>query len=247
MSNKVITLLGVFVTGLVLLATTTQGCGGGGGGNTVSPATAMDLCNKTCDKEVQCNPNAGLTADQCKALACKNVGTGGAGGSSGNNCGLSASEAVSKYNACLAMACDQFMTCIENICPAGAGTAGTNGAGTAGTTSHAGTSGAGTAGAGGSTGNAGSGGAAGVLGAAGVFGGAGTAGSTCDTACTKADACCMALNAENVTAGSCTNKTTCDNAGAQTATVVGVCNLLLQGAPELVMGTPGATLPAACK
>jgi len=73
---------------------------------------------------------------------------------------------------------------------------------------------------------------------------AGTAGSTCDTACTKADSCCQAINAATNAGQTCTFLTDCNsaNAGADKMDAVSNCNLELQ-----VSAAFGASQPAACK
>ena len=162
--------------------------------------------------------------------------------------GLTTDQAVAKFNVCLGGTCDNLLSCIGMICPTASGTAGTSGAaGSTGAAGHGGTSGAGTAG---TNGGAGSSGAAGFTGAAGFGfdggfpGTAGTAGSTCDTACTKADSCCQAINAATNAGQSCKLKMSCDsaNAGTDKMNAVSNCNLELQVSAAL-----GASQPAACK
>lgn len=247
MSNKIISVLGVLAAGLGLLAATTQGCGGGS-----SSGSFVDTCNMICDKEASCNPQiVALTpgfAAQCKS-SCASSANGGSTGTKGvmSSCpGVSTDQAIAKANMCFAGSCDNLDSCLGAICPGGSGTAGSTGTaghGTAGTTG-----GGGSSGAAGSTGGAGSTGAAGFTGGAGfgfdggLLGTAGTAGSTCDTACTKADSCCHALNAATDGGQSCTFKMDCDSAGANSAQAVTACNAELE-----LIALLGANEPAACK
>jgi len=238
MSNKIISVLGVLAAGLGLLAATTQGCGGSS-----SSGTVVNTCNMLCDKEASCNPQIatlmpGFVA-QCKSSCSSSANGGSSGTGSMTSCpGVTADQAVAKANTCIAGACDNLLSCLGMICPSASGTAGTSG--TAGST--------GAAGHGGSSGSAGSTGAAGFTGGAGfgfdggLLGAAGTAGSTCDTACTKADACCHAVNALSDGGQSCTFMMTCANAGANTAQAVAGCNAELELTALL-----GASQPAACK
>jgi hypothetical protein len=245
MTNKMFTVLGVFVAGLGLLAATTQGCGGSGGGTgtagnnggtgSVSTAQITALCMMICDKEATCN-NLPALAAPCKANC-----SGGAGGATGTSISgfmtscpsLTADQAFSKASACVSGTCAALDDCLGNICPGASGAAGTSGG--------AGTSGsAGTSGGAGTSGSAGTSGGAGTSGSAGVFGGAGTAGSTCATACAKADACCVALEGSSA---NCQFKMECDAATSANMTqIVQACNQILQGA-----AAAGAAAPAACK
>lgn len=251
MSNKIISVLGVLAAGLGLLAATTQGCGGSS-----SSGNVVDTCDKLCDKEASCNPAIvalmpGFAA-QCKS-SCASSANGGSTGSKGvmTSCpGVTTDQAIAKANTCLAGTCDNLDSCLGAICPGGSGTAGTSGtAGSTGAAGHAGSSGSGNAGstgAAGFTGGAGfgfDGGFAGFGLDGGFLGTAGTAGSTCDTACTKAQACCIALGALTDGGSSdCTLKMDCDNAGANMAQAVASCNAELQ-----VSAILGPNQPAACK
>jgi hypothetical protein len=215
MSNKVISVLGALIVGATFLGGATQGCGGGGGTNYV------DLCNRGCQKTVECSMGF-VTDAQCKnTCMMQTMSTGG------QRC-TNEAAIVSKFNECLGMAaCDAFLACLGTLpaCQgAGTGAAGTSATGGAGRT---GTGAAGTGAAGTS-----------ATGAAGTSatGAAGTAGSTCATACTKADACCMAAGQQ-----ACGLKAACDGAGADSAQYVSICNQFLAG----VASNPQA--PAACK
>jgi hypothetical protein len=232
-----ITLVGTFVAGLAILAATTQGCGGGGG---TSAADIASICNKSCVTGVKC---AGGLIDMATCVQLCNAGAKNSAGATCSNL----DAIVAKAQTCSNITdCTMFESCSQMIPKCQTGSAGTNG-GTAGTNGGtAGTSSGGTAGASGSNGAAGVLGTAGVLGGGGVFGGAGTAGSTCDTACTKADACCNALNSADAGVGTCNNKMNCDMAGTQTSTAVAICNAFLQSAP-VVAQFQNVTLPNACK
>src|SRR5258708_3113531 len=126
MSNKIISVLGLLAAGLGLLAATTQGCGGGS-----SSGSVVDTCNKFCDKEASCNPQIvaampGFTA-QCKS-SCASSANGGSTGSMTSCPGMTADQAIAKFNTCLAGTCDNLLSCVGMICPSASGTAGTSGA-----------------------------------------------------------------------------------------------------------------------
>jgi hypothetical protein len=189
-SNKLISVVGALALGVVVLASTTQGCGGGSG----SSASFTSTCESACDKEIQCE-GANIPANELAAAtaACKSNCTNTTSSSSAYNSskcpGVSEAQAISKANACIAGTCDALVSCLSAICPSSNGGAGTTGAGTAGTTSGSGSGSTGAAGTH-ATGAAGtSGGGAGTTGA----GAGGTAGGDCQTTCAKAAPCCTAL------------------------------------------------------
>ena len=241
MSNKAISVLGVLAAGLGLLAGTTQGCGGGN-----SSASFTDTCNMVCDKEASCNPQFAAGVSACKNNCASSASDASTSTSVMNSCpNMSQDQVIAKANSCIAGSCTALLGCLESICPsgntgadggAGAGMAGTTGAGTTGTSgAGTGVDGAGTAGTVGAAG-AGTGGAGGA-------GGSASGGTTCDTACTKADACCLAATAGMPDAGqACMFEADCVAAGANTSSVVMLCNQLLQSEANL-----GPATPAACK
>jgi hypothetical protein len=213
MSSKVISVLGAVAVGLAFLAGATQGCGSSG-------SSSADLCDRTCQKTVQCFPGI-VTLEACKSLCTQN-----SPGANGKTC-TNEAAILAKSNECLGKAtCPEFQACGETIpdCQTG----------------PTGTAGTGSTGAGGTTGTAGSGstGAAGFTFDGGLLGSAGSAGNTCATACAKADTCC---NAVPQAGGQCTFKASCDGAGANQSQAVQLCNSFLSG----VVALPNA--PAACK
>jgi hypothetical protein len=223
MSSKVISVVGAVLFGVVLLATTTQGCGGGSSGG--NPRVT---CEKSCDKIAECT---GFTQGvaQCKSN-CAQTASGGATGTQNACPGMTAAQLSAKADTCLAMSCDVLLDCLANICPTATGAGGATGA--------AGRSATGAAGS--TTGAAGFAFDGSIPGFDGGFvGAAGSAGSTCATACTKADTCCKAFPGANP--ADCTYKADCD-AASDMASEVMVCNLFLQTSAVL-----GASQPAACK
>ena len=192
MSKGTSSLLGLAVAGLVLLATTSQGCGGSSGS---SSANAVDVCNRFCDKEAMCTPQ--ITAAQCKTLFCANIGAGGSTGTSSGGCGnLTADQATAKFNNCLTMECAAFMTCAQTVCSGGS---------------------VGTTGSAGHTGSGGATGSGGTVGSGGATGSGGAAGGDCAATCAKAGTCCAALFA--LTGGDATQcsaySTACTSSSAQ--------------------------------
>jgi hypothetical protein len=228
MSNKVIKVLGGLIVGAALVAGAAQGCGGGGGGASSSDFSAA--CNKFCPTVVTCS--GGLETMAACLQGCM------AGASCSNAAAiLAAGEKCENITDC-----KMLETCGGTIPDCVTGTGGTTGAGnTGGTTSGAGGStgsGGTTAGSGGTTGS-GTGGTTGS-------GGSASAGTTCDTACAKADQCCLAVEASAQQADggqACTFKAMCDaETAANQASVVTICNMLLQEEAML-----GANTPAGCK
>ena len=132
---------------------------------------AAALCVKTCEKSVECSPEAKAFLGICKEI-CKNPMTGGDGEKCTNEAAI-----IAKSKECLSVACPQYEACGEKI-PAciRASTGGTGGV----------------SGAGGALGTAGSRGTGGTSGAGGSSGTV--------TGCAvgaKADACCAALQAKS--------------------------------------------------
>ena len=170
---------------------------------------AAALCIQTCEKTVECRPEAAPFGANCKD-ACKqpqNVNT---------TC-TNKTDVLAKVKMCLAGACSTFESCITQVPPCTSpGTGGRGGLpGTGGTFSLPGTGGTGgTPGTGGSPGTG------------------GTSGSADCAVCTKADACCLALQAtQGGTAPSaCDLKMTCDgqtNNPQGLSTIVQACNAVL--------------------
>jgi hypothetical protein len=124
MSKKLATIVGGTLLMVAFLAGTMQGCGGGDGSD------PRALCNQTCDKLAMCSPDLAPFLADCKAQ-CSMSSTGG------QRCTNEAAM-VSAFKACLAMTCENFLTCEIPDCQGGAG---------------------GTGGGGGSTGQGGAGGA----------------------------------------------------------------------------------------
>ena len=129
MSRKLsVLLIGVFAS-VAFGAGIMQGCGGGS-----SSSNNVALCEKACDKALECAPDAGAIGQQllgdCKAR-CQAAAT--------THCSNEAAI-VSATNACLAMSCDGFLTCSVPGCQTTTGTGGMTGTG--GTTGSGGTGGA---------------------------------------------------------------------------------------------------------
>jgi hypothetical protein len=115
-------LVGVFAP-VAFAAGIMQGCGGGS-----SSSSNVALCEKACDKALECAPDAGAIGQQalgdCKARCQAAANT---------HCSNEAAI-VSAANACLAMSCDGFLTCSVPNCQTTTGTGGTGGTtGTGGT------------------------------------------------------------------------------------------------------------------
>jgi len=143
------------------------------------------------------------------------------------NCpGLTADQAVAMVDGCLAATCGGLNACLAAACPVGSGGAG----------------GTGIDGAAGGAGTGGADGAAGAGGAGGASGAGGAAGSMCERVCTKANACCAALQAPGDGGTNCMSQADCNAAGADMAKTQSDCNALLQTSALL-----GVFAPAACK
>src|SRR5438105_2687074 len=188
-------------------------------------AAAIGL--QACSSKSSGNGPAGTTA-LCNQ-ACDKAGAcfGDAGASIAAQCKASCNDPAkqnctnqaaitTKANECLAIAdCDPYLQCIQSIpdCQGGSTATGTGAAGSSGTTT--------TTGAGGATGSGGSG-----------------PGATC-AACTKSDACCIAIGG---TADQCSDAAACDaETGQNCDDIIQGCTFLLQAAAS----DPNA--PAACK
>jgi hypothetical protein len=227
MRSKLFTTVGALILGAGILVATTQGCGGssgtsadgaaGSGGVTITDV--VNTCNKLCDKEATCVPE--LPAAVCKSSICSKIAASGAGGSTGSSgtassCGgITYAEFQAKLNNCLSMECKPFQSCFMNICPSSTGGAGTGG---------------GAAGTGGGT--------------AGTTGAAGTGGGTTCAVCTKADACCGAIQGSSA---GCSLKSSCDAAGAQASSIITACNSYVANASTIAAAMGMATVPDACK
>jgi hypothetical protein len=164
MSKGIVSFLGFAIAGVVLLATTTEGCGGG------SSTNVKDVCAKSCNKAQTCNDLHGQTLQQCTDLCAALAG--GSSGSSSNSCGGQSTDQIgAKFDACIAMSCDTYQACEAQICAG-------NNAGAAGAS-----------GAAGAHGTAGASGAAGAHGTAGASGGADVLQQICSSECNKFDSC----------------------------------------------------------
>jgi hypothetical protein len=192
---------------------------GSAGGCVELPDPLGDTCASVCNKAAQCGQLGSTSAGACKA-SCEQAA------STEQTCAnLMQNQAEARFNVCLAMDCGTFDSCWRAVCgPGSIGAAGATGGG-AGATGAAGSQG----GAAGFTGAAGSrdaGAGTGFAGFTGFDGGllgtAGTAGSTCDTACAKADMCCMASGQRR-----CNYLEQCDNARNKSQSVQ-ACNLILE-------------------
>ena len=132
MSRKLTALIvGVFAS-LALAAGTMQGCSSSGSNS----GDDVALCQKVCDKALECTPDAGSIGQQALTQCKQNCTTQVPQQHCSNE-----SAIRSAINACLPMSCDGFLSCAQSV-PACQSTTGTGGSG----------------GAGGSTGSGGSGG-----------------------------------------------------------------------------------------
>ena len=130
MSRKLTALfVGVFAS-LAIAAGTMQGCGGGS-----SSSDDVALCQKVCDKALECTPDAGAIGQQALTQCKQNCTTQVPNQHCSNE-----SAIRSAVNSCLPMACDAFLTCAQSV-PACQSTTGTGG-----TTGNGGTNGGGGAG-----------------------------------------------------------------------------------------------------
>jgi hypothetical protein len=209
---------------LVLSMLLAQGCGGDEKG-APSAAQVKDTCTKVCQKLSSCQ---GLTPD-C-ATFCKDDGSGNGNAAIPPGCNTSAT--ISKVQACTNETCAAFQGCLDNAtsaCDSGTGgttSSGGTGSGTGGKTSSGGT--------GSSTG--------GKTSSGGTSTGTGGAGSGDCSVCTKANACCVALAAQQgEPASSCDSLTAamCTSAGTDQSVVIMSCQAILMAGVSLNL--------AACK
>ena len=133
MSRKLTALIVGLFASVALAAGTMQGCSSSSsGGDNVA------LCQKACDKALECTPDAGAIGQQaltqCKQNCATQVPT--------THCSNEAAIA-SAVNSCLSMACDAYITCAQSIpdCVSTTGTGGTTGNG--GSTGNGGAGGSG--------------------------------------------------------------------------------------------------------
>ena len=181
MSNKVMSLVGVFVAGLGFLAATTQGCGGSIGARATSRPFAMQGCAKT----VSCTAGSAFAITMAECLQTCNA-TG------------ELLERVARSSAA-GQKCVGISDCVaaayvreqHSRLRHGKRAAPRAARGHVGQRRHLGRRR--NVGRRRHVGQRRHHGRRGRPGSGGVFGTAGTAGSTCATACAKADACCLAL------------------------------------------------------
>jgi len=173
------------------------------------PGGNTALCNQACDKAGACFGDAGPSIAAQCKASCNDPAK--------QNC-TNQAEITTKANECLAIAdCNSYVQCLQAVpnCQGGSSTA-TGSAGATGTAT-----GTTTTGAGGATGSGGSG-----------------SGATC-AACTKSDACCIAIGG---TADQCSDAAACNSeTGQNRDDIIQGCTFLLQAAAS----DPNA--PAACK
>jgi hypothetical protein len=131
MSRKLsVVLVGIFAS-VAFAAGFMQGCGGGS-----SSSNNVALCEKACDKALECTPDAGAVGQtaltQCKQNCQTQAGT--------THCS-NESAIASAVSSCLSMSCDSYITCVEGLpaCQSTTGAGGTTGTG--GSTGTGGTSG----------------------------------------------------------------------------------------------------------
>ena len=116
MSRKLsVVLVGVFAS-VALAAGFMQGCGGGSSSN-----SNVALCDKVCDKALECAPDAGQIGQQAHGDCIARCAA------AGHTTCSNESEIVSAANACLALSCDQISTCRVPDCQTTTGTGGTTG------------------------------------------------------------------------------------------------------------------------
>jgi hypothetical protein len=131
MSRKLTSLIAGVFASLVLAAGAMQGCGSSGSNSSDDVA----LCQKVCDKALECTPDAGSIGQQALTQCKQNCTTQVPNQHCSNE-----SAIRSAINSCLPMACDAFLTCAQSV-PACQSTTGTGGNG--GTTGNGGAGGTG--------------------------------------------------------------------------------------------------------
>ena len=82
---------------------------------------AAALCVNTCEKLVECAPEAKAFLGNCKEI-CKNPMTGGNGEKCTNEAVI-----IAKSKECLSVACPQFETCLDKVPDCTGSTGGTGG------------------------------------------------------------------------------------------------------------------------
>ena len=118
MSRKLsVVLVGVFAS-VAVAAGFMQGCGGGS-----SSSSNVAVCQKVCDKALECVPDAGSIGQQAHSDCLARCSAAGSTTCSNE------SAIVSAANACLAMSCDAFLTCQVPACERTTGTGGSTGTG----------------------------------------------------------------------------------------------------------------------
>lgn len=130
MSRKLMVLFAGVFASLALAAGTMQGCGSSSSGS-----NNVALCEKTCDKALECTPDAGSIGQQAATQCKMNCQTQAPNTHCSNEAAI-----ASALNACLPMACDAYLNCLTTTIPdCMTGTGGTSGGG--GSTGTAGTGG----------------------------------------------------------------------------------------------------------
>jgi hypothetical protein len=131
MSRKLTAMIVGLFASVALAAGTMQGCG-----SSSSSGDNVALCQKTCDKALECTPDAGSIGQQA-ATQCKMNCTTQVPNTHCSN----ESAIASALNACLPMACDAYLNCLTTTVPDCQSTTGTGGNG--GTTGNGGAGGSG--------------------------------------------------------------------------------------------------------
>src|SRR5437764_8415183 len=117
MSRKLTALIvGVFAS-LALVTGTMQGCSSSSSGSSSNVA----LCEKGCDKVLECAPDAGTIGQQALTECKQRCQTAG-----NTHCSHEAAI-VNAANACLAMSCDGFQNCSVPDCQTTTRTGGSGG------------------------------------------------------------------------------------------------------------------------
>lgn len=124
MSRKLTALIVGILASLALAAGAMQGCSSGS-----NSGDDVALCQKVCDKALECTPDAGSIGQQALTQCKQNCTTQVPQQHCSNE-----SAIRSAINSCLPMACDAFLTCAQSVpaCQSTTGTGGSSGSGGAG-------------------------------------------------------------------------------------------------------------------
>lgn len=122
MSRKLSALFVGVVASLALAAGAMQGCGS----SSSNSGDDVALCQRVCDKALECTPDAGAVGQQALTQCKQNCTTQVPNQHCSNE-----SAIRTAVNSCLPMACDAFLTCAQSVpaCQSTTGTGGTNGNG----------------------------------------------------------------------------------------------------------------------